>query len=315
MSIREHIRLAPHTAYRIGGPARYFVAAKNADDVRGALAWAADKQVPYFILGGGSNLLISDSGYTGLVIAMRNTRTHVHQSLGSDHTVFVESDAGVGLQTLVDLSLEHGLEGLEWAAGIPGHVGGAVRGNAGAFWGEIGNVIERVAALTPQGDLQIFSPDHCRFGYRTSVFKEEKGLAVVSVMMRLRRGNKEELLHKAEELREWRRAKHPLEYPNCGSVFKRIAVGDIKLGMWEKYPDMRDAIRAGQVATAYFIDKCDLKGVRMGGAEVSEKHPNFIVNRTRRAKAEHVMMLASHVRTRVHEKFGILLEEEPEFVL
>ena len=179
----------------------------------------------------------------------------------------------------------------------------------------MGNIIERVAAITPQGALKIFGRNDCRFGYRTSVFKEEKGLAVVSVMLRLRAGNKEELMGKAEGLREWRRTKHPLEYPNCGSVFKRIAVGDIKLGMWGKYPDMRDAIRAGQVATAYFIDKCDLKGVRMGGAEVSAKHPNFIINRTRRAKADHVMMLASHVRTRVHERFGILLEEEPEFIL
>lgn len=140
-------------------------------------------------------------------------------------------------------------------------------------------------------------------------------MVILSAAFRLRPGNKEELERRAEELRAWRRAKHPLEYPNCGSVFKRVAVQDISGDLWERYPDMQDAIRDGQVATAYFIDKCDLKSVRIGGAEVSEKHPNFIINKTHRARAEHVVMLASHVRTRVHEKFGILLEEEPEFIL
>lgn len=332
MIIKERIPLSRYTNYHIGGPARYFAAAKTLEDVQEAIRFAKEKDSPYFILGGGTNLLISDKGFDGLVIAMRNayisSKPNLRrkmamktesvfaksEELQANEPVMIRVDAGVEFGDLVDFALARGLQGVEWAAGIPGHVGGAIRGNAGAFGGELGNNIEEVYAITPEGTLETFSKKNCDFAYRSSLFKARPGMVVVGALLRLTAGDKLMLLKKAEDLRAWRRAKHPLEYPNCGSVFKRIALDDIKLGLWKKYPDMRDAIRDGQVATAYFIDKCGLKNARIGDAEVSDKHPNFIVN-LGNAKAEHVLMLVNHVKHEVRKKFGITLEEEPELML
>lgn len=314
--------------YHIGGPARYFAAAKTLEDVQYALQFAQEKDIPYFVLGGGTNLLMSDGGFNGLVIAMRNSYISSKPNLRKKgalvrdnlyrvergEPILVRVDAGVEFQDLVDFALARGLQGVEWAAGIPGHVGGAIRGNAGAFGGEIADAVEEVYVITPKHTLETFSKQNCDFAYRSSIFKTIPGMIVVGALLRLSPGDKLGLLKKAEDLRAWRRAKHPLEYPNCGSVFKRIDLNDIKLGLWKKYPDMKNAVRDGQVATAYFIDKCGLKNARIGDAQVSDKHPNFIVN-LGSAKAEHILMLASHVKHEVRRKFGIMLEEEPEFIL
>ena len=339
MDIKERVSLAGYMNYRIGGPARYFAAVKTLEDAQEALQFAKDRSIPYFILGGGTNLLMGDNGFEGLVIAMRNSYISSRPNLRKKETglrsvpgnifsekagslsqtdegkpVMVRVDAGAHLGDLVDFALARGLKGTEWAAGIPGQVGGAIRGNAGAFGGEIADAIEEVYALTPEGILKKFPKQHCAFSYRTSIFKLQPGMVVVGALMRLNPADKLSLLKRAEELRAWRRAKHPLEYGNCGSVFKRIDLADVKLGLWKRYPDMRKAVRDGQVATAYFIDECGLKNYRIGDAEVSDKHPNFIIN-VGKAKAEHVLMVASHVKHEVRRKFGILLEEEPEFII
>ncbi|MBI2462779.1 MAG: UDP-N-acetylmuramate dehydrogenase [Candidatus Spechtbacteria bacterium] len=311
MTIKENIELAGLTSLRVGGPARYFTSVKNERDARLALSWAKKQGVPYFVLGGGTNVVMSDNGYHGLVITTNNSGIEFTED---DCGTIMKVMAGTPLQDVVDASLEQGLAGLEWAAGVPGQVGGAVRGNAGAFGGETRNVIESVDAVMPNGKVQSFSNADCHFAYRSSIFKEESGSIILSVVFRFMPGNKAALTQKAEELRAWRRERHPLDYPNCGSVFKRIGVENIRIGLWNRYPDMKQAVRDNQVATAYFIDKCDLKNFNIGGAEVSGKHPNFIINRTGNARAEHIVMVASHMRTRVREKFGIILEEEPEFV-
>lgn len=312
MTIKDHVKLARYTTYRIGGPARYFVSVKNEKEALLALDFARERNIPHFILGGGSNLVISDRGFPGLVIRMANKTLRWRKE--KDGHVLMEAGAGNSWDKLVDGAIVRGLAGIEWGAGIPGQFGGAVRGNAGAFGGETSNALVSVKALMPSGAIKILTNGECAFGYRTSIFKE-KGGVVISATLRLTPGKKEDLLAVAEEKRAWRRAKHPLEYGNCGSVFKRVDLHDIKLGLWASHPTMKKAVRDGQVATAYFIDECGLKRVRIGGAEVSGQHPNFIINRTGRAKAEDILMLTSLVRSRVHHKFGVILEEEPQFLV
>ena len=311
MVIKDQVKLARYTTYRIGGPARYFVSVKNEKDAIAALSFAREHKVPHFILGGGSNLVISDKGFQGLVIRMANKTLRWRKE--NDGNVLMEAGSGNSWDELVDAALSRGLQGIEWGAGIPGQLGGAVRGNAGAFGGETSDAIVSVKALMPDGEIKILKNSECAFGYRTSVFKE-KGGVIISAVLRFAPGIKEDLLAVAKEKRDWRKAKHPLEYGNCGSVFKRVDLHDVKLGLWAIHPDMKRAVRDGQVATAYFIDECGLKRTRIGGAEVSAQHPNFIVNRTGKAKAEDIVMLTSLIRSRVHQKFGVILEEEPQFI-
>ena len=306
MTVEENVKLAKFTTYGIGGNARYFARIKNAQDMKEAFEFAKSNDIPYVVLGGGSNVVISDKGYNGLVVHVANNTINIQ-----GNTVYV--DAGATWDDVVTAAIEKGLGGIEWGAGIPGHVGGAIRGNAGAFGGELKDVIESVEAVVPNNTHQIFSNEECNFAYRTSIFKE-KGGVILSAKLRLVPANKQELEAKAKELRDWRIEKHPLEYGNCGSIFKRVNLNDIKLGLWKKYPDMHHAVRDGQIAIAYFIDECGLKNMRIGGAEVSDRHPNFIVNKTGKATAEDIVILSSIVRSRVHQKFGVILEEEPHFI-
>jgi len=305
MEIQENIELKPYTNYKIGGPARYFVSAKNEQDVVDAVAWAKDKDVPVFILGGGTNLLVSDSGYDGLVI-------NVALDSSSLRGARLVTGAGATVAALVDTTTEAGLSGFEWAGGLPGTIGGAIHGNAGAFGGETKDHVVLVRALSPTGTIKELSADECRFSYRTSIFKQEEGWVILSAIFELVKGDVEELKKVAEGYREWRRTKHPLEYGNCGSVFKRVAVSSLPKGLVDAHPDITQAIRGDQVATAYFIDACGLKLRRVGDVQVSEKHPNFLVNLTGNARAEDVVILRGIVKHAVQDTFGITLEQEVE---
>lgn len=307
MHIQENIKLSNYTTYGIGGPARYFVAAQHERDVKEAITWARDQRIPYFILGGGSNLLVSDEGYDGLVISPQ-ARDFVIKD------IHLNADAAVSVEELVDATIEAGLVGFEWAGGLPGQLGGAIRGNAGAFGGEIKDTITSVTAFIPGGGVRTFSNKECQFGYRSSIFKKEGDHVILSAEFILKRGNAKKLRARADELIEWRQTKHPLEHGNCGSIFKRINVSDIPSELFKKYPGMQGAVRDNQVATAYFIDQCGLKNKRVGGVEVSDKHPNFLVNISGTARAQDVILLGDIVKASVLDKFGLTLEEEIERV-
>ncbi|MDX1608030.1 MAG: UDP-N-acetylmuramate dehydrogenase [Candidatus Spechtbacterales bacterium] len=307
MEIQENIDLAPYTTYKIGGPARFFAACKSDEDVLEALSWAKKKDIPYFILGGGSNVLVADSGYEGLVISLQNDSYEIN-----DKTL--NAGAGVLMSTLVEETTEAAMAGLEWAGGLPGQLGGAIRGNAGAFGGEMKDIIKSVRVITPKGKVKTFKNKKCDFAYRSSIFKQQPGHIILSAQIELKKGDRDALLERVAELVEHRRSRHPLDYGNCGSVFKRKSLDDIPKEVFERYPEIEGAIRNGQVATAFFIDQAGLKKKRIGGAEVSERHPNFIVNKTGTAKAEHVMMLASAVKSRVLHQFGVLIEEEIHYL-
>ena len=308
MQVQENVLLKPYTNYNIGGYATHFVDARTEQDIADAVEWANKHNQPVFVLGSGTNIIVSDKGYKGLVL-YNNVTDYTIQ----DQTM--TACAGVNLQTLVDQASAQGLSGLEWAGGLPGSVGGAIHGNVGAFGGEIKDILASVKALSPEGTIRDMSVEECEMAYRESIFKKQNDWVIISATLKLRQGGDvNEIQNKVQELREWRRTKHPLEYGNCGSVFKRIPVADLDEKIFTQHPDISRAIREEKIAIAYFIDQCGLKKRRVGGVEVSDKHPNFLVNVTGNAKAEDVIMLVGVVKHRVLEQFGVFLEEEVEYI-
>lgn len=297
--------MAPYTTFKVGGPARYFFVAKNEYDIVSAIRAAKEIGIPFFILGGGSNLLISDLGFDGLVLKIHNSKFIIHDSI-------LEADAGVSVATLVDETTKRGFGGLEWAGGLPGTLGGAVRGNAGAFKGEIKDNIREVKVLGTNGDIKIFSKDECEFSYRSSIFKR-KNLIVLSAKMNLVLSDKEKLINEAQSHIQYRKERHPLEYPNAGSVFKNCDLNLFPKSEWRKFERVVKADPFPVVPAAYLLSEANMKGVTCGGAMISQKHPNFIINKNN-AKARDILALMEIAAREVKEKFGVELESEVHLV-
>ncbi len=264
MKIQENISLASYTTFKIGGPARYFLIVR---DVAQAIDFAQEKNLPYFLLGGGSNLLVRDKGFNGVVIKLENKEIKLNG----------EVDAGAKLSDLVDFTVKNDLTGLEWVAGIPGTVGGAIRGNAGAFGHSISEVIKEVKTFHKETDYQ--------FGYRDSVFKHNSDI-ILSAVFEFKKGVNRELID--EYLKE--REKHPLE-PSAGCIFQNPK-----------------PLFAGKL-----IEDCGLKGKRIGKAAISEKQANFIVN-LGGAQAKDVFELIQLAKKEVKKKFNIELKEEIQYL-
>ncbi|MDE2020503.1 MAG: UDP-N-acetylmuramate dehydrogenase [Patescibacteria group bacterium] len=304
----ENVPLKDVVAYRIGGAARYFFSAATAEDVQEAVHEAAGRKLPVFILGAGTNLLVGDEGFPGLVIKISIRTLSAEGGL-------VRAGAGVEMRELLEFAAAKGLSGLEWAGGLPGTVGGAVYGNAGAFGGEMKDSIARVESFDVATRTTVQrSSGECHFGYRSSAFKERRGKEIVlEAAFRLSPGDPAAIARAIAEKVSYRRERHPLEYPNIGSIFKNVPV--------EQAPE---AVRAAAQAVikqdpflvipaAYLISEAGLKGERAGGAEVSPKHPNFIVNRGGAAAAD-VKALIAKVKRTVKSKFGVELEEEAQLI-
>ena len=308
VKILEGVPLAPHSNYRIGGPARYFCEATNEEEIRAGVLFAREQNLRLFVLGGGTNLLISDSGFDGLVLKPSLMQLEAHGNV-------VTVGAGVLVADLLKFTIEHSLSGLEWAGGLPGTVGGAVRGNAGAFRGEIKDRVVSVESFDAE-TLETISRDNvaCQFGYRSSIFKEKNGREIIlTTKINMIQGERAAIAAGIQDKINYRLERHPMEYPNIGSTFKNV---DLKL-----VPDeMRDAVAKvvkvdpfPVVPTAYLISEAGLRGTQHGGAQVSQKHPNFIVN-LGGATAADVKFLIAAVKERVFEKYGIRLEEEIQLV-
>ena len=302
------VPLAPHSNYRIGGPARYFCEATNEEEIRAGVLFAREQNLQLFVLGGGTNLLISDSGFDGLMLKPSLMQLERHGNV-------VTVGAGVWVADLLKFTIEHSLSGLEWAGGLPGTVGGAVRGNAGAFRGEIKDRVVSVESFDVEM-LETISRDNvaCQFGYRSSIFKEKNGREIIlTTKINMIQGERAAIAAGIQDKINYRLERHPMEYPNIGSTFKNV---DLKL-----VPDeMRDAVAKvvkvdpfPVVPTAYLISEAGLRGTQHGGAQVSQKHPNFIVN-LGGATAADVKLLIAVVKERVFEKYGIRLEEEIQLV-
>ena len=282
---RDNIHLqepmAGHTTFRIGGPADCFVQLEDEEQLRKVRRYLGLAGVPFFVLGNGSNLLVDDAGYRGVVLQIGQKMSDI--SVQGCHII---AKAGATLRQVAAAALEHGLAGFEFASGIPGTVGGGVVMNAGAYGGEMKQVVTQVRVLGSGGEILTLDREAMEFGYRSSVIKNRR-FTVLTVTLELACGDKKEIQARVEELARRRREKQPLEYPSAGSTFKRP-----------------EGYFAGKL-----IMEAGLKGYSVGGARVSEKHCGFLVN-TGDASAADVAALIREVQERVKDKTGVSLERE-----
>lgn len=289
---KRNVLLNKYSNYKIGGPAKYFFEARNVKEIIKAVKKARQMKARIFILGGGTNILFSDKGFNGLVIKIKNDnlKFSAFGGFASDGKI-IKVDAGVPLAKAVEAAMKNNLTGLEWAAGIPGTVGGAIRGNAGAFDGEMQNLIKEIVSLdiskTPP-KIKKRNRNKCHFGYRSSIFKKSaKKEIIIEAIFELKTGDKKSIKRIMGENVNYREKHHPLEYPSIGSIFKNVR----------------------SIPAAYLIAESGLKGISCGGAMISPKHPNFIVN-TSNAAANDVKKLIKLIKREVFKKFKIKLEEE-----
>jgi UDP-N-acetylmuramate dehydrogenase len=304
---QENVPLAQFSSYRIGGPARMYCEARSVEAVREAAGEARRRRWRLFVLGGGTNLLIDDHGFDGLVLRP-NLRV-----LEADGTR-VNVGAGVLVAELLEFLVKRNLAGLEWAGGLPGTVGGAVRGNAGAFGGEIKDSAVEVVSLNT-GTLELTSRANaeCGFGYRNSFFKQNPEEIILTTTFAFREGDPAEIARVVEERKEYRRRRHPLEYPNIGSIFKNVDLKCVPDGVRELCAHVIKVDPFPVIPTAFLLSEAGLKGLRRGGAMISTKHPNFIVN-IDHASSGDVRALVAEAKQTILNRFGVQLEEEIQYV-
>lgn len=277
--------MAGHTTFRIGGPADCFLQPENEEQLIQVQRYLGKVGLPFFVLGNGSNLLVSDAGYRGVIIQVGRKMSAIEVE-----GCTIKAQAGATLAQVAKAALEHGLTGLEFASGIPGTVGGGVVMNAGAYDGELSQVVARVHVVNSEGEIMELDNETMEFGYRTSAIKNTS-LAITEVQFELSEGDKEQIREKMEDYTSRRREKQPLEYPSAGSTFKRPK---------------------GFFAGKLIMD-AGLRGYQKGGARVSDKHCGFVIN-TGDATAEDVRNVIWEVQERVKEKFHVTLETEVIFL-
>ena len=279
--VRTDEPMKSHTTFRVGGPADFFVTPETSEVVRAVIDMCRSEEIDCPIIVNGSNLLVSDRGVRGVVVQIAKAMNKI-ESNGEQ----IRAQAGALLSEVAAHALKDGLAGFEFAAGIPGTLGGACVMNAGAYGGEMKDVLYEVTVLTPQGEFLVLKEDELELGYRTSVVAR-KGYIVLEAVIRLKKGDEEEIRRQMEDLRDRRISKQPLEYPSAGSTFKRP-----------------EGYFAGKL-----IQDAGLRGYTFGGAQVSEKHAGFVVNRGDATAAE-VAELMRRVADKVEEQFKIRLEPE-----
>ncbi|MBU2632537.1 UDP-N-acetylmuramate dehydrogenase [Patescibacteria group bacterium] len=306
---KKNVLLKPYSSYRVGGPAAYFTEIKNEDEIKQVLTEARKNNInSIFILGGGTNLLINDRGFNGLVIKI--SIDFIRKEENS-----VEVGAGTLLADLVNFCGFNSLSGFEWAGGLPGTVGGAIRGNSGAFKGEIkDNLIQVKSFDLEKKKIVIRLKNKCNFGYRQSIFKKLGPREIIlSAKFNLMPGDKKEIHKQIEEKIEYRKEKHPIEYPSAGSIFKNVPFLSIPENIREEFSKNIKTDPVPVVAAGRILNLANLKGEKIGDAMISEKHPNYIVN-LGNALSEDVEKLIKFAKNKVKKKFGIELEEEITYV-
>ena len=274
-----------HTTFRIGGPAQYMVMPRTKEEVQEVIRLCRKEEMPWYIIGNGSNLLVSDRGYRGVVIQLFRDFGDIRLE-----GTRICAQAGASLAKIAAEALKNSLAGFEFAAGIPGTLGGACIMNAGAYGGEMKDILESVTVLTPKGEQKKLYKEELQLGYRTSVVKE-KGYIVLEAVLNLKKGDPEAIKSRMNELKEQRVTKQPLEYPSAGSTFKRP-----------------EGYFAGKL-----IQDAGLRGYQVGGAQVSEKHCGFVINKEN-ATATDVVNLIHDVQRIVYEKFQVQLDTEVKFL-
>ena len=282
--------LSAHTTFRVGGNCRAFITLKDREGAAAVVQYLRQNAVPFRLIGRGSNLLVPDAGYPGVVLVQGGQLAEVSEPAEPDSEVIV-CGAGASLKNLCLAALSRGLTGLEFAYGIPGSVGGAVYMNAGAYDGEMSQVLQSVTVLNENGGTEVLPAEALSLSYRHSIFTERKNALILEAAVRLKKGDPAAIRARMQELLSRRQEKQPLEYPSAGSTFKRPA---------------------GSYASL-LIDQCGLKGYRVGGAQVSEKHAGFVINRGGATYAD-IMAVCRHVQETVRTQTGYQLELEPEIL-
>ena len=279
--IRRDEPMKTHTTFRVGGPADYFVMPETAEEVQRVTELCRTEEVPCYVIGNGSNLLVSDDGYRGVILQIYRSMSGI-----SVQGNIIRAQAGALLSAIAAKACENSLTGFEFAAGIPGTIGGASVMNAGAYGGEMKDVLKSVTVLDSAGQIRRIDRENLEMGYRTSIISRE-GYITLEAEIELSAGNPEEIKARMDDLRTRRVTKQPLEYPSAGSTFKRP-----------------EGYFAGKL-----IQDAGLAGFQVGGAKVSEKHCGFVIN-TGNATAADIYSLMRQVSAKVEEKFGVALEPE-----
>lgn len=314
--------------YRIGGTARYFLEVYNKEDILSAFDFIDQNKIKkYLIIGQGSNLLVSDASYDGAVIRMMRNDEKTSLHLTSDG--LIEGFPGELLDDLIHFSFNNSMVGFEWAGGLPGTIGGAIRGNVGAFGGEIKDNFFRAEILSVRDsaipsigrryEQQDFTHQQLDFSYRSSIIKKQKNMVILSATFHFRTATPAEVAKAKQSYQDclqYRRENNPLEYPSCGSTFKNIVEADHVEKVLSVFPDLKGLIETswhGKVSTGYLLRKLGFAGFAVGKAQASEKHPNFIIN-LGGAKFTDVLEVIKAIQEKFRQTFDFIPEVEAEIV-
>ena len=279
--------MSKHTSFKIGGPAECFIKIKTIEQLKDILKYAQKEKISLTIIGNGSNLLVSDDGIKGIVLKIEIEK--ICQDI-ENGIISLTVGSGIKLGALAQKCLKEEIAGFEFASGIPGTIGGAIRMNAGAHGSEMKDIVKTVTYITRDGEIHTITNEQAKFEYRKSLFAE-KDYIILEVELQLKTGKAEEIKEKMTEYATYRKEKQPIEYPSAGSTFKR----------------------GTDFITAKLIDECGLKGYQIGGAQISEKHAGFIINKSN-ATAQDVINLMEYTKEQVYKKFGKKIEQEIEII-
>ncbi len=303
LTLLENEPLAQHTRFGLGGPVPIFAEADDEESFVPAVAVLSPSALPWTIIGEGSNLVVSDRGYDGIVLRFRGAALLVDGAR-------VSVQAGASLQSLVDFTLELGLEGLDKMTGIPGCVGAAVYGNAGAFGQSTSDTLERVSFLD-RGQVREFSNAECEFRYRDSIFKRRKDWLLLGAEFRLKPGDAAALKSASDEILATRNRKFPPDMRCAGSVFKNLLLKELSASVQAQVPET--VVKKGKVPAAWFLEQVGARGLRHGGIHVADYHANLIYNAGDATAAE-LREVLDDLKARVCDRFGLRLEEEVQFL-
>jgi UDP-N-acetylmuramate dehydrogenase len=307
MKFLRNISLKKFSNFHIGGKAKYFFEAKNISEIKKALILAKQLKAKIFVLGGGTNVLFNDKGFDGLVLILKI------KFIRKINKNIIRVGAGVEVKDFLNFLVKNELSGLEWAGGLPGTIGGAIRGNAGAFGGEIKDNLIQVKSIEINTlKEKIRNNKECLFDYRFSIFKDKNVNEIILwADFKFKKGKKEKILKSINEKINYRKERHPIEYPNIGSIFKNVSVENFKKEFIEYFKN-KNIIKIDPkpvVPSAFLIAECGLGGKKYGDACISLKHTNFIVN-LGKAKAKDVKKLMNLIQKSVKQKFNISLQKE-----
>ncbi len=299
--IKTNVLFAKLTTFEVGGPAQYLVLPENNQKLVELLNYLSGAGINYFIIGSGSNLLMPDNGFEGVTIKIQNGKIE----FDGQHTIIAE--AGAQLGSVLNLAMKNSLAGLEWTVGVPGTVGGAVRGNAGAMGLDIAHSISKIEVWRDGEIIEVENPD-CKFGYRESLFKFNSDV-VLRAWFELHAGDKKEIMEKIQGYMKHRTGRYP-HHPSAGSFFKNI-----KMEKWPGDPKELPELfqQRGTVPVGWVMEQLDLKGTTVGGAKISDEHGNFIVNFNNASQAD-VLQIVDIMKEKAYNKFKVILETEVEIV-